>query len=289
MVCPNCGTHIKMFDLKPNCKSCGVNIMYFTQERDLVRDAKKAELEFANARIFVAKVKAAFIGGGLQIARLVLTLLCIAAFAVPFASVTFSLPLFSADISVGAVGAYGLYGSGLYSVILSFAKSELFGAVTTKVLIMLAVFVAAVLLSLAVLVIELLSFINIKKSAKALCVVSAIDIAVCVALAVLGFAVEASAADYSYIGAKDGAGAYVAIAVFAANLIINLLIFKKDIKLKLRPNDLERSELQKKVKRGEVNVDDLPLPVFETEEEKEKRLNDLKEALAQEKGGGINE
>ena len=61
MKCPNCECEIKRFDLAPNCKNCGVHIMYFTQEEDLKRDAKKTELEFANARYLKAKLKAALL------------------------------------------------------------------------------------------------------------------------------------------------------------------------------------------------------------------------------------
>ncbi|MCR5783530.1 MAG: hypothetical protein K6G90_12455, partial [Clostridia bacterium] len=65
MKCPKCGGEIPFYNLKPNCKYCGVNIMYFTQEEGLVRDAKRTELEGAAARMIIARVKAEFIGSGL--------------------------------------------------------------------------------------------------------------------------------------------------------------------------------------------------------------------------------
>ena len=65
MKCPKCGGEIPFYDLKPKCKHCGVNIMYFVHETELARDAKRAELDFAAARLVVARVKANFIGGKL--------------------------------------------------------------------------------------------------------------------------------------------------------------------------------------------------------------------------------
>ena len=32
MKCPKCGGEIAFYDLRPNCKHCGVNIFYYTQE-----------------------------------------------------------------------------------------------------------------------------------------------------------------------------------------------------------------------------------------------------------------
>ena len=92
MKCPKCGGEIPFYNLKPNCRYCGVNIMYFTQEEGLVRDAKRTELEGAAARMIIARVKAEFIGSGLVIARLVLALVAVAALLVPFGSVSYALP-----------------------------------------------------------------------------------------------------------------------------------------------------------------------------------------------------
>ena len=75
MKCPKCGGEIAFFDLKPNCKHCGVNIMYYTQNDGLMRDAKRTELESAVARMVIARIKAQFIGGKLQIARMIFALL----------------------------------------------------------------------------------------------------------------------------------------------------------------------------------------------------------------------
>ena len=75
MKCPKCGGEIPFYDLKPNCRHCGVNIMYYTQEAGLIRDAKRTELEGAVARMVIARVKAAFIGGKLQIFRVYAALL----------------------------------------------------------------------------------------------------------------------------------------------------------------------------------------------------------------------
>ncbi len=285
MVCPKCGAHIARFDLKPNCKSCGVNLMIYTQEQNLIHDAKMAELEYAGARIFVAKLKGAFIDGKLQIIRMILCCAVIGALAVPFASVSVSVPLFEAKAGVGAIGAYQLFLNGMLSVLFDFIKTPLFSSVFTIFIALTGVFVLLVLIAAAVFVVELLSFINIKKTAKLMSVLSAVGIIVSVAACVLSFILKGSAADLSYITASSGFGGFACIIAYAATLFINYKIFKSDIKPDIKDNDILRRQTLKKIKRGEINIDDLPLPVFETPEEKEKRLNDYALAAEKEEGG----
>ena len=66
--CPHCGEPLRWYNVKAECKHCGVNIMFYTQDASLARDAKRTELESAVARMVIARIKANFIGGKLQIA-----------------------------------------------------------------------------------------------------------------------------------------------------------------------------------------------------------------------------
>lgn len=282
MVCPKCKAHIPTFDLKPNCKHCGVNIMLYTQEKDLARDAKRAELEFANARIIVAKIKAAFIKGALPIIRLVFILLLAGALVLPVSSATFSFPLFNQEISLSALGIYQLFDNGALSLIPDFATSTLFAAATKQMLLIAGIYLIALVLSVVLLVVELLSFISIKKTAKAMTVISAIGAAVSAVLSIMVFTLKA---EQSFITFNKGFGAFAVLLCFIVCFFCNYKIFKSEIKLDLRENDLERREILKKVRSGEINLDDLSLPVFESEKEKEERLKALEEALKKEEEG----
>lgn len=281
MNCPKCGVHISPFDLKPNCKNCGVNILLYSQEYLLERDAKRTELEFASGRIILAKVKAGFIGGALQIARLIVTLLCVAALLIPFADFSISTPAFSTDMSLGGIGIYNLFSGDMLSAIPGFAGSALFGGMMKNVLILLGIILLIALCDVALVIGWLLNFINIKKSAKAFSIISAIGFALCIVFGIAGFIFHSKALP-SYMSFRLGFGALAAAIMFAVNFIINLKIHKKDIQLKVHEYDFERKETLQKIKKGELDFDNLPLPVFETEEEKEKRLHELEEMLKQE-------
>lgn len=256
--------------------------MLYTQEEDLARDAKRAELEFANARIIVAKIKAAFIKGALPIARLVFVLLLAGSFVLPVASATYSVPLFRQEISLSALGIYQLFSGGAISIVPEFAKSTLFGGATKSLLIAAGIYVAALLLAVALLLAEILSFINIKKSAKSMAGISLAGAAVSSVLAVVVLTLKA---ELSFITFDKSFGAFAVIICFIACFICNHKISKADIRLDIREDDLERKEILKKVRSGEISLDELSLPVFETEEEKEERLKALEEALKKEEEG----
>lgn len=282
MKCPKCGEHIPTFNLKPNCKNCGVNIMYYTQEYELTRDAKRAELEFASARIEVAKLRAATIGGKLQIARLVLLLLCVAALLIPFSTMVFSLPLFEQKITLSGLGIYQLFSDGMLTSILDFAKSTLFGGSTVGALVLCGILIIIALLLVAALVIEILSFLNIKKTAKSMAVLGFIAAGVSLIGFIYSLTLKAPGA---YVSVQKGFGGIVCAALLVIFAVINLKIYRADIPLKVKENDYLRKDMLQKVKSGEVDLDDLTLPVFESEEEKAERLKTLEEALKKEEEG----
>lgn len=279
MNCPKCGAHISPLNLKPNCKNCGVNILLYSQEYSLERDAKRTELEFASARIILAKVKAAFIGGLVPIFRLVTTLLCVAALVIPFADVKLSTPIFGTDISLGGIGIYNLFSNGFLMELLNFAGSTLFGEVSKYLLASIGVLLLLALVEVALVLAELLSFINIKKSSKAMGVISIIGIAFCVVFVVSAFLLKGAVGASAFFSFSFGFGAPVAVLMLAVNAVLNFKIHKNDIPLKLREYDVERKETLKRIKRGELDFDDLTLPVFETQEEYEARIKELESIL----------
>ena len=62
-------------------------------------------------------------------------------------------------------------------------------------------------------------------------------------------------------------------------------MLKAGIEPEYKENDIKRKALLKKVRAGEVELDSLPLPVFESEEERAERIQALKEALQAEEEG----
>lgn len=281
MKCPNCNKEIGRFELAPNCRYCGVNIFYAQQETLLTEDAKRCELEYATFHILTAKLKNAFIGGKIQIMRIVAMVLAIGAIFVPFATIEANFNMFSAKFSFGAFGIYQAFTDGTLNAVLNLNAYA--PKITITLLSLLALIVLIFLSGFGVFITIVLSFINIQKTAKKAQVLSVIGIVFSAISLILSFALPKIVSDFPFINAKFGVGSVACIAVLVFIFILNRLIVSKNIQPEIKEIDLQRVTIRKQIKNGELTYADLPLPVLESEEEKEKRLleKEEKEKLVQ--------
>ena len=125
--CPRCKKKISLLYLKQNCPHCDVNLRFYNFEENFYRDAKRAELSMAQISMFIAHIKASFIGSRLTIARLCVMLLPIISFLVPYGKVVLSQPFLNDSISLSALGLYGAYEDGYLPYIISMTGSAVNG------------------------------------------------------------------------------------------------------------------------------------------------------------------
>ena len=285
MKCPKCGGEIAMFDLRPNCKHCGVNIMYYTQEADLARDAKRTELEGAVARMVIARIKANFIGGKLQIARMVFVLIAAAALLVPFSGVRFNLPFYDDTLSFGLIGLIGAFKNGLLLKLPSLLSGALVSKQVLAAVIPAAFMLVIVILDLICAGAFLLGFLNLTKSTRVMRNTALVGAAVSVLSQIAAVVMKLITNDTLQASVILGFGALVSLAMFVVLFILNRALLQKGIEPAYKENDLKRKELLKRVRSGEVDLDSLSLPIFESEEEHEERMKALEEALKAEEEG----
>ncbi len=288
MKCPKCGGEIPFYDLKPNCKHCGVNIMYFTQEANLIRDAKRTELEGAAARMVIARVKAEFIGSKLAIFRMIVSVLAVAALLLPFGSAHYTAPFLDKTFSIGIIGVIQGFnggGDGLIMSLPAFLNSAVFSAATKAALVPTLVFVLTALIDVAIVVALILGFLNLTKGAKFMKNIALVGAAICVIGQIVTVITASGAAETKAASASFGFGALAAAAMFMVVFFANRIMLKKGIEPTYKENDVKRRELLLKVRAGDVDLDSLPLPVFESEEEHEERMKHLEEALRAEEEG----
>ena len=286
-VCPKCKRKLRLVDWRQNCPNCGVNLMYYGFEDRFYADAKYAEMGFAKVRVKLLKVKTALIGGKLQIARLVLTVLPILAAMFPAGRLIVSFPLFDRDFSISGQGFFKALTDGTFSLLGSLKNALIIGETAEKLL--RAYYSVAVVLAASVIVLlcEILCFISIKKMSFIICAVSIIGVAGSVAL-MLNFnslAVVASKTG-SLAVVQKGFGGFALIAAFFIIFIINAIIAQKGLPIEYKEGDLYRIEVARRLKRGEITIDEIPHPIYETERERAERE---KSAVGQpEAGGGEN-
>ena len=283
MKCPKCGGEIPFYDLKPNCRHCGVNILYYTQDYLLERDAKRTELESAVMRMLVARVKAVFIGSLPAIFRMVFFVGAICAMMIPFCSVSYKLPFYGESLSVGLIGLISAYSDGLLLSLPNFFKSVLFENATLGALIVTAIFAVLAIVDVVLFVIYLLSFLRPDKTAKMLRNGSVVACVLALSAQIAAFVCNSAiVADTPYAQFSVGFGGFACFALHLILIFINVKMLRKGVEPVYREFDPKRKELLKKVKAGEVNLDDLSLPIFESEEEYATRMKEFQQAMEEE-------
>ena len=81
--CPKCGAKLSPFYLKPNCPSCGVNIVQYGFDERLESDKIRAEKEWERFDNFLNGLKMSSIGSPIAIVRLISFFLPIVALLIP--------------------------------------------------------------------------------------------------------------------------------------------------------------------------------------------------------------
>ena len=269
--CPKCGTKLKLTDISQFCPKCGVNMRFVNFEENFYKEAKIAELSQANMHVKVRRLKASFIGSKLAIARLVVMILPLVSLLVPFGSFSLNLPYKAQTYQFSALGIYGLFNEGGLDYILGMTMSDQYGAAFTALRNALFAFAAVAVIAVLIFFVSVLCFISIRNMQKINVVLSVLGVIACaVSVVMIRQLVNMTSRNNLEFGkllsGKVGFGFLVCIAAFAAVFIVNLLLWRKGIPVEYDEGMLERVEIYKKVKAGEVDIDSLPQPIVETAE-----------------------
>lgn len=95
--CPKCGEHLRMVDWKQHCPHCGCNIVIYDIQERLMQDADKAEVQHYHFQKRINRMKAAFMGSKLAIARIFTSLIPVVAIVVPWLKGSFKAPFAEFD------------------------------------------------------------------------------------------------------------------------------------------------------------------------------------------------
>lgn len=287
--CPKCGYKLKLTDIKQTCPECGVNLMFYGFEDRFYSDAKYAEMGFAKARIVLARLKASFIGSAFQIIRVCMFLLPICALLVPFGNIKITLPMFEKEIGMGLIDVVKSLSDSTLSLVASNSASVVFGEESALLLRVFCAFIVSAAAGLLVLIGTLFLFTGYKRTAVFVCIACVLGAASSVAgIAAFAFLVRGVSGS---VEAHSGFGGFVVIAAFAAVFIMYAIVAKNGIKTVYRDGDLYRAEIAKKLKHGEIRFEDIPQPIYESEEDRIKREEAIRKTLdgAEKKDGAPNE
>lgn len=159
--CPKCGAKLSPFYLKPNCPSCGVNIVQYGFDKRLESDKIRAEKEWERFDNFLNGLKMSSIGSPIAIVRLI----------------SFFLPIVALLIPVYKVNGAGI---NLISIIKSIISDSSSVFQNKAMLLCFISFAAVILTSLVCAVISLFSYT--KNGYKRNIILSGIQICTFIAL-----------------------------------------------------------------------------------------------------------
>ena len=81
--CPKCGRKLHLYDWRPECPDCHVNMIFYQANERMLADSENAEIEHAKSQPGIDRAKAAFFGSSYAVIRIVLSLVAIAPLFLP--------------------------------------------------------------------------------------------------------------------------------------------------------------------------------------------------------------
>ena len=221
--CPHCGHKLRLYNWRPECPACGVNLNYYDANQRLLDETEKAEREHALFQPRIDRVKAAYAGSKWAILRIVLTLLPVGALFLPL--------LQSAD------GSKHLNVIGVYNQINAVGFGAIFGGALQKPLYLAA---ALLLVSAATILVSLiLILLSLGKHGKVRVILTYGFMLLCAAgaltAALIGGMQPVGVFEGAPAPASPGIGAYLYAALFLLLFLYNLFLLKKGIPVKYTP------------------------------------------------------
>lgn len=264
--CPKCGARLKITDISQFCPSCGVNMRFVNFEENFYKEAKIAELSQARMHVKIRRLKAAFIGSKLAVARLITMVLPLAALLLPAASFSISLPYKNQAFGFSALGLYSLFNEGGFNYVMEMTHSAVDAAAFTALRNALFAYAAVAVFGVLILLSSVLCFLSIKNMQKVNVAFSICGVLACAVSMIMTGKFVSVAQNSVFLTGKNGFGLILSIVMFIAVFVVNFLLVRKGIPVQYDEGMPERVEIYRKVRAGELDIDKLPQPIVETAE-----------------------
>ena len=136
-------------------------------------------------------------------------------------------------------------------------------------LVSLGLLVLTVLALAGCLVVWLLAFLDIKKTAKISVGFAVPAILAGIGSTVLSFIAVNLSGAIEFVSVKPMFGGILTVLITAAFMATNIALINNTPEIPVKEADRKRLEIKEKLKKGEITLDDLPLPIVEEEKEEE--------------------
>lgn len=291
--CPNCGKKLHWYDVKAECSNCGISIPNFNWEERLEADNELAERKFASFYRGLNRLAYSIWGTKLRIARIVLSVIPVIGFILPWATLksdaeSVGLDLFGMTCSKSLIDLFGDFFGNTNLYITNMGYEGFSGTLSFTmyaVLCMVLSLLFAVIAFFLILILAKHSKTKVITVFECLSVASAVASAVCFTLGVKGAPAELGInfGSFPVYNATGGVawGFYVALALLLVAVGINAAVAKAPAKSDdvLEAERLERKAIKEKKEQEEALRKEIEREEAE-KREKEEQARIVEEAKA---------
>ena len=291
--CPNCGKKLHWYDVKAECSNCGISIPNFNWEERLEADNELAERKFASFYRGLNRLAYSIWGTKLRIARIVLSVLPVIGFILPWATLksdaeSVGLDLFGMTCSKSLIDLFGDFFGNTNLYITNMGYEGFSGTLSFTMYAVLCMVLSLLFAVIAFFLILILAKHSKTKAItvfECLSVASAIASAVCFTLGVKGAPAELGInfGSFPVYNATGGVawGFYVALALLLVAVGINAAVAKAPAKSDdvLEAERLERKAIKEKKEQEEALRKEIEREEAE-KREKEEQARIVEEAKA---------
>ena len=291
--CPNCGKKLHWYDVKAECSNCGISIPNFNWEERLEADNELAERKFASFYRGLNRLAYSIWGTKLRIARIVLSVLPVIGFILPWATLksdaeSVGLDLFGMTCSKSLIDLFGDFFGNTNLYITNMGYEGFSGTLSFTMYAVLCMVLSLLFAVIAFFLILILAKHSETKAItvfECLSVASAVASAVCFTLGVKGAPDELGInfGSFPVYNATGGVawGFYVALALLLVAVGINAAVAKAPAK---SDDVLEAERLERKAVKEKKEQEEALRKEIEREEaekrEKEEQARIVEEAKA---------
>ncbi len=259
--CPNCGRVLKWYDVKADCKECGVSIPNFNWEARLEEDSERAAVKSASFHRTMNMFSYSVWGTKLRIARIILSFVPIVGFIVPW----FSFKSEGESLGIDVIGLFtdgrsliDLFKSFFGNMSLYFTNMAYEGKSGPVTYTMLGVLFMVLCLLFAVIAFFMILITNKHPKSKLMVIFDALSIcSSIVSVIMFTMAVKAAPAypaftlgemSFFNMTGSIGWGYFVALALLCVAFVANFLVMRAPAKTH---EELEEARLAKKAEKEE--------------------------------------
>ena len=270
-ICPKCQKKLKIWHVSQYCPYCGTNIVFHSFETNFEKDKRVAEMSLANFRVKLEKAKKAYLSGWPQKLKIAACVLPLAGLFLPLGGMNVKMGWYEDSLWFWALDlVYNAFmGKGYFGAFATFGDAAVFGvAVTALRTAMLCCAVAAVC-AVVILLTELFCFSGNKRTGAVITAFSLLGIGATVAEYVFcRAAVNAAPAGSVFSGYLNGPVFLVPALLFAFAGFAAVLCLKKPPVISVSEGDALRLSYREKLQKGEIDLLEIPSPIYESEADK---------------------